>query len=93
MLEGLIKNYLISNAGVDPAKFDNPELQVSDLELDSLGLIEMLFEVEDQFGFQIVEPMRYLTLSFEEMVADIEAAVRDHDAGQSPTHDATKAND
>jgi len=93
MLEGIIKSYLIDRAGVDPAKFDRPDLHVSDLELDSLGLIEMLFEVEDQFGFQIPEPMRFLTMGFAEMVAAIEATVRDHHDGQLPAINATRASD
>jgi acyl carrier protein len=96
MLESLIKTYLINCAGVAPSIFDRPELRVADLELDSLGLIEMLFEVEDQYGFQVPEPMRYLTMSFAEMVADIEAVVREHNNGQLvPVANigAAKAND
>lgn len=76
MLENLIKEYLIDRAGVAPEKFANPDLRVTDLELDSLGLFEMLFEVEDKFNLQIPEPTRFLTMSFAEMVADIEATVR-----------------
>ena len=91
MLEDIIKGYLVNSARVDPAKFGAPDLKVSDLGLDSLGLIEMLFEVEDRFGFQIPEPMRFSTMSFSEMVADIEATVRDHHNGQLPPIDATKA--
>jgi acyl carrier protein len=93
MLESLIKSYLIDSAGVAPAKFDLPELRVADLELDSLGLIEMLFEVEDKYGFQVPDPMRYLTMSFKDMVADIEATVREHNNGQLEIVGAAKAND
>lgn len=84
MLENVIKGYLVDSGGVDPAKFDQPDLKVSDLGVDSLGLIEMLFEVEDRYGFQISEPMRYLSMSFTDMVADIEAAVRAHNNGELP---------
>ncbi|SRR6266566_948030 len=93
MLEDVIKSYLIDRAGVDSAKFDRPDLQVADLALDSLGLIEMLFEVEDRYGFEIPEPMRFLTMSFTEMVADIEATVRRHNNGQLPPIEAIKAKD
>lgn len=93
MLEGIIRSYLVDKADVDPAKFDDPALRVSDLELDSLGLIEMLFEVEDQFGFQIAEPMRFLTMSFAEMVADIEATVRANHGGQLPAIVAARPGD
>lgn len=91
MLEDTIKNYLITSAGVDPAKFAMPGLQVADLALDSLGLLEMLFEIEDKYGFQVPEPMRFLAMSFTEMVADIESTVRAHHGGQLPALDAEKA--
>jgi acyl carrier protein len=83
MLEDLIKKYLVETAGVDPIKFENPSLKVADLELDSLGLVEMLFEVEDEFGFQVPDPMVFLTMSYAEMVATIEDMVRSHKAGQA----------
>lgn len=83
MLEELIKKYLIETAGVDPIKFENPSLKVVDLELDSLGLVEMLFEVEDEFGFQVPDPMVFLTMSYAEMVANIEDLVRSHKDGQA----------
>ncbi len=91
MLEDTIKNYLINSAGVDPTKFETPGLQVADLELDSLGLLEMLFEIEDQYGLQVPEPMRFLTMSFTEMVADIESTVRAHHGGQLPALETAKA--
>jgi len=82
MLNAVIVDYLIKNAGVDAAKFENPGLMVADLGLDSLGLVEMLFEVEDRFGFQIPDPMRFQAMSFTEMVAAIEESVREHSNGQ-----------
>lgn len=84
MLEELIKKYLVETAGVDPSKFENPSLKVADLELDSLGLVEMLFEIEDEFGFQVPDPMVFLTMSYAEMVASIEEMVRSHKDAQAP---------
>lgn len=77
MLIEQIKSYLVENAGTDPAKFENPELKVSDLELDSLGLVEMLFEIEDKYGFQIPDPMIFLPMTFAEMVAAIDTMVQE----------------
>ena len=82
MLFDQIKNYLVETAGVDPQKFENPELKVADLELDSLGLIEMLFEVEDKYGFQIPDPMVFLPMTFAEMVAAIDIMVQKHTQSQ-----------
>lgn len=90
MLYNIIKDYLITTAEVDPEKFNQADLMVADLQLDSLGLLEMLFEVEDKYGFQIQEPMRFLGMSFAEMVADIEASVRAHHNGQVPEMAATQ---
>lgn len=78
MLFDQIKNYLVETAGVDPQQFENPELKIADLELDSLGLIEMLFEVEDKYGFQIPDPMVFLPMTFAGMVTAIEAMVQEH---------------
>lgn len=78
MLFEQIKNYLVETAGVNPHKFEDPDLKVADLELDSLGLIEMLFEIEDKYGFQIPDPMVFLPMSFAEMVAAIDVMVQKH---------------
>lgn len=77
MLIEQIKNYLVETAGTDPTKFENPELKVADLGLDSLGLVEMLFEIEDKYGFQIPDPMVFLPMSFTEMVAAIDTMVQE----------------
>jgi acyl carrier protein len=77
MLIDQIKNYLVETAGTDPTKFDNLDLKVADLELDSLGLVEMLFEIEDKYGFQIPDPMVFLPMTFTEMVAAIETMVQE----------------
>lgn len=84
MLEETIKKYLIETAGVDPSKFDEPELKVADLNLDSLGLVEMLFEVEDRYGFQIPDPMVFIKMSYAEMVAAIETLVAEHTQKNPP---------
>ena len=83
MLFDQIKSYLVETSGVDPQKFENPELKVADLELDSLGLVEMLFEIEDKYGFQIPDPMIFLPMNFAEMVASISAMVQEHTASQA----------
>jgi acyl carrier protein len=83
MLDKLVIDYLTKSAGVDAAKFENRDgLMVADLGLDSLGLVEMLFEIEDRFGFQVPDPMRFQAMSFNEMVAAIEESVREHSNGQ-----------
>ncbi|WP_199103333.1 acyl carrier protein [Aquitalea sp. ASV11] len=84
MLEEIIKNYLINTKGKDAALFDDPNLQMSALGLDSLDMVEMLFEIEDRCGFQLPDPTRYPKMGFAEMLADIEAAIRAHNDGEMP---------
>jgi acyl carrier protein len=88
MLEQLIKDYLVTQAKIDPAKFDQADLKVADLGLDSLTLVEMLFEIEDRFGFQIADPMKFQNMRFSEMVASIESEVRANNEGKLPQIDA-----
>lgn len=84
MLEEIVKTYLVNAKHIDTAKFDQPNLQVSDLGLDSLDMVEMLFEVEDRCGFQLNDPMRYLDMSFADMLADIESQIRANNNGALP---------
>ncbi len=88
MLESLIRNHLIRHAHVDASKFDNPDLRVADLALDSLALVEMLFEIEERFGFQLSDPMPFQTMRFDHMVAAIESELRAHNGGELPQADA-----
>ena len=78
---------MIVHANVDPSVFEQSDLKVSDLGMDSLGLVEMLFEIEDKFGFQINDPMRFQTMAFNDMVAEIEVQLRKHYNGAIPDID------
>lgn len=84
MLKEIIKNYLSNSKGIPAEKFDAADLRVADLGLDSLDMVEMLFEVEDRCGFQLSDPTRYPTMTFAEMIADIEAEIREHNNGELP---------
>ena len=84
MLHQLIKDFVIQQFHVEPAVFDKPGLMVADLGLDSLGVVEMLFEVEDLYGFQVNDPARYSSMSFDDMVADMETTIRAANNGQIP---------
>lgn len=84
MLARLIKGFLVREAGVGAEVLERPGLMVSDLGLDSLSLVEMIFEVEDRCGFQLSDPQRFQTMSFDDMVAAIEAEVRQRHDGELP---------
>lgn len=84
MLRQIIKDFVIQQFSVDAVVFDRPDLMVADLGLDSLGVVEMLFEVEDLYGFQVDDPARYASMSFDEMVADMETTIRAANNGLIP---------
>jgi acyl carrier protein len=90
MLTQFIQNFLITHAKIDPSKFDQPDLMVADLALDSLTLVETIFEIEDRFGFQIADPVKFQSMSFRDMVAAIEAQVREHNNGELPPIEASR---
>lgn len=84
MLEEIITNYLAKAKDIPLEKFADPALQVSELGLDSLDMVEMLFEIEDRCGFQLSDPTSYPNMSFKEMIAAIETEVREHNNGELP---------
>ena len=47
---------------VDPDKI-SPEASLADLGLDSLTFVELLFDVEDEFGIKIPEGVSFETLA------------------------------
>ena len=84
MLRTVVNNYLIDVKKIDPALLENPVLRVAELGLDSLDFVEMLFEIEDRCGFQLPEPMRYIEMTYAEMLADMESLIREHHNGELP---------
>ena len=84
MLKELILDYLRQQPDVPVDKLADPAAKMGELGLDSLGLVEMLFEIEDKYGFQIEEPMRYGGMTLDEVVADLEQAIRARNNGEMP---------
>ena len=84
MLRDLILNYLQKQPNIDPAKLQQPGVKMEELGLDSLGMVEMLFEVEDAYGFQIENPVRYSHMTVDEVIADLDAAIRAKHGGVLP---------
>lgn len=89
-LREIIESYIVAQVGDKVPDFKDPALKVSDLGLDSLGVVEMLYEVEDRFGFQVEDPFRFTAMSFNDMVADMEATIRARNNGQLPELGASK---
>jgi acyl carrier protein len=52
-IESRIKNLLVSELGLDGAKVSAEARFEEDLEVDSLGVVELLMALEDEFGVKI----------------------------------------
>ncbi|HKZ28868.1 MAG TPA: acyl carrier protein [Acidimicrobiia bacterium] len=52
-IESRIKNLLVSELGLDEAKISAEARFEEDLEVDSLGVVELLMALEDEFGVKI----------------------------------------
>jgi acyl carrier protein len=52
-IESRIKNLLVSELGLDEAKVSMEATFEEDLEVDSLGVVELLMALEDEFGVKI----------------------------------------
>lgn len=84
MLRQLIDNFLLERTEISPEKLADPTLKMVDLGVDSLGIVEMLFEVEDQYGIHIEDVMRFQSMTLNEVVAYMEQVIRDKNDGQLP---------
>jgi len=52
-IERRLKNLLVSELGLDEAKIKPEAKFETDLEVDSLGVVELLMALEDEFGVTI----------------------------------------
>jgi acyl carrier protein len=52
-IESRIKNLLVSELGLDESKVSMEATFEEDLEVDSLGVVELLMALEDEFGVKI----------------------------------------
>jgi acyl carrier protein len=84
MLREVVDKFLLAQDGITPEKLADPHVKMTDLGLDSLGVVEMLFEVEDRYGIRIDDPMQFQQMTLSEVVAHMEQIVRDKNGGQMP---------
>ena len=68
-IETTIKEYLTDKAGVAPLLVEDPKRKLADFALDSLSVIEMLFEVEDKYGVHVDDPMVLKDFDLEQLYA------------------------
>lgn len=84
VLRQVVDTFLLSQGGITPEKLADPDIKMTELGLDSLGVVEMLFEVEDRYGVRVDDVMQFQQMTLREVVAHMEQIVRDKNGGQLP---------
>jgi acyl carrier protein len=85
MLQKIMNDFLLTQPSVTPEKLADRSLKMVDLGLDSLGVVEMLFEIEDRYGIHIEDAMQFQSMTLEEVMVHIEKIIRDKNGGELPT--------
>jgi acyl carrier protein len=91
MLREIVNKFLIEQANVSPDQLANGNVKMVDLGIDSLGVVEMLFEIEDRYGVHIEDAMRFQSMTLDEVVTHMEQLVREKNGGELPQPNAAKA--
>lgn len=53
----LVRNFLTARQGIEPARIV-PEARLADLGVESLMMLELIFECEDQLGIKLPEDLK-----------------------------------
>ena len=77
-----IKTLIAEHFGIEPDKL-TPETEISSFGIDSLAMIEFMFQMEEKFNIRMADSRAPLA-TVADVVAEIERAVRD----QQPTQAA-----
>jgi acyl carrier protein len=85
MLRKIVDDFLLTQTHISPEKLADPNIKMVDLGLDSLGVVEMLFEVEDRYGIHIEDAMQYQNMTLTEVVSHMEQIVRAKHGGELPS--------
>jgi acyl carrier protein len=85
MLRKIVDDFLLTQTHISPEKLADPNVKMVDLGLDSLGVVEMLFEVEDRYGIHIEDAMQYQNMTLTEVVSHMEQIVRAKHGGELPS--------
>jgi acyl carrier protein len=91
MLRNIVDKFLTEQAGVPAEKLADPSLKMQDLGIDSLGVVEMLFEIEDRYGVHIEDAARFQRMTLNEVVSHVEQLVRAKNGGALPEPASAKA--
>jgi acyl carrier protein len=75
----IIQDILTGKFGLNRAKL-TPEAELSQLGIDSLAVLELLFDIEDRFGLKIKDDMPNSLLTLQDVVLYIDALLMQRQA-------------
>ncbi len=84
MLRQIIDEFLLAQGTITPEQLAQPDIKMTELGLDSLGVVEMLFEVEDRYGIHLDDVMQFKEMTLNEVVVHMEGIVREKHGGHIP---------
>lgn len=70
-----VKEIFEKTLKIDPARLQPDTVLKDDLQLDSLDMIEVVYEIEDRFDVQIPEDRVQEIRTFAEVVEGLQAAI------------------
>lgn len=70
-----IKSLIAEHFGIESDKL-TPETEISSLGIDSLGMIEFMFQMEEKFNIRLADSRAPL-VTVADVIAEIERAVRE----------------
>jgi acyl carrier protein len=85
MLRQVIDDFLLAQENFSPEKLADRDIKMADLGLDSLGVVEMLFEIEDRYGIHVEDVMQFQHMTLNEVVAHMEKIILEKNGGQWPS--------
>ena len=83
----LLQDLLMTEYGLTRAQLA-PEVPLASVGLDSLGLIELMFQIEDRFGITVPDDKPPVLLTVSDLVAYVNALVTPTSAAARPAAEA-----
>ncbi len=84
-----ITNLISEHFGIETNKL-TPDTEIADLGIDSLGMIEFMFQMEEKFKIRLADSRQPL-VTVADVVAEIGRAVRAQQNGQTTLEPAPQA--
>ncbi|WOB47924.1 phosphopantetheine-binding protein [Xanthomonas hydrangeae] len=65
----IINSFIANYAGVPAESLADPDVRLDSLNIDSLGVVELLFDIEEKYAVHIDDPLQLKDLTLQELHA------------------------